>query len=112
MSHNVGSAAGLILFTALRSDFLFSLELVSPNGKHLGPFERFEGIDLFSHYRTSNQKGIAFVQILIISVTLIVVVVPEGIQTRYMLLGFTLTFFRSPIGCHVGTRLRDETHDL
>jgi hypothetical protein len=66
------------------------LELVYPNGIHSGPFERFEGIDLFSRYRTSNQKGIAFVQILIISVTLIVVAVPEGTHVRYMLLGFAL----------------------
>ena len=30
--------------------------------------------------RTSNEKGIAFVQILIISVTLVVVAVPEGMS--------------------------------
>ena len=34
-----------------------------------------------SPQRTSNEKGIAFVQILIISVTLVVVAVPEGKHT-------------------------------
>jgi len=39
----------------------------------------FEETYLLS-FRTANQKGIAFVQILIISVTLIVVAVPEGMR--------------------------------
>ncbi|GJE94582.1 cation-translocating P-type ATPase [Phanerochaete sordida] len=56
----LGSAAGLILFTALMIRFFVQLGTNSPQ-------------------RTSNQKGIAFVQILIISVTLIVVAVPEGL---------------------------------
>ncbi|KAJ7494644.1 Ca-transporting ATPase [Mycena galericulata] len=56
----LGSAAGLILFTALLIRFFVQL------GKHDPP-------------RTANQKGIAFVNILIISVTLIVVAVPEGL---------------------------------
>lgn len=38
--------------------------------------------------RTSNEKGIAFVQILIISVTLVVVAVPEGAWLFYLLLVF------------------------
>ena len=54
----LGSAAGLILFTALMIRFFVKLG---------------QGDN-----RTSKQKGIAFVQILIISVTLIVVAVPEG----------------------------------
>lgn len=36
-------------------------------------------MDVFTSIRTSNAKGLAFVQILIISVTLIVVAVPEGL---------------------------------
>ncbi|KAI0342676.1 calcium-translocating P-type ATPase [Trametopsis cervina] len=56
----LGSAAGLILFTALMIRFFVQL------GQNNPP-------------RTANQKGIAFVQILIISVTLIVVAVPEGL---------------------------------
>ncbi|OBZ72072.1 Calcium-transporting ATPase 2 [Grifola frondosa] len=56
----LGSAAGLILFTALMIRFFVQLGTGSPQ-------------------RTSNQYGIAFVQILIISVTLIVVAVPEGL---------------------------------
>ncbi|EKM58525.1 uncharacterized protein PHACADRAFT_252935 [Phanerochaete carnosa HHB-10118-sp] len=56
----LGSAAGLLLFTALMIRFFVQLGTNNPQ-------------------RTSNQKGIAFVQILIISVTLIVVAVPEGL---------------------------------
>ncbi|KAJ7127093.1 calcium-transporting ATPase [Mycena epipterygia] len=56
----LGSAAGLILFTALLIRFFVQLGKGEP-------------------VRTSNQKGIAFVNILIISVTLIVVAVPEGL---------------------------------
>lgn len=55
----VGSAAGILLFTALMIRFFVQLGTNEPP-------------------RTANQKGIAFVQILIISVTLIVVAVPEG----------------------------------
>jgi Ca2+-transporting ATPase len=55
----LGSAAGLILFTALLIRFFVQLGQGEP-------------------VRTANQKGIAFVNILIISVTLIVVAVPEG----------------------------------
>ncbi|KIP10478.1 hypothetical protein PHLGIDRAFT_84980 [Phlebiopsis gigantea 11061_1 CR5-6] len=56
----LGSAAGLLLFTALMIRFFVQLGTGEPE-------------------RTANQKGIAFVQILIISVTLIVVAVPEGL---------------------------------
>ncbi|KAI0077064.1 calcium-translocating P-type ATPase [Panus rudis PR-1116 ss-1] len=56
----LGSAAGLILFTALMIRFFVQLGTKNPP-------------------RTSNQYGIAFVQILIISVTLVVVAVPEGL---------------------------------
>ena len=41
-------------------------------------------------YRNANQKGIAFVQILIISVTLIIMAVPEGLPLAVTLaLAFT-----------------------
>ncbi|KAI0833641.1 calcium-translocating P-type ATPase [Trametes gibbosa] len=56
----LGSAAGLILFIALMIRFFVQL------GTH-------------NIVRTPSQWGIAFVQILIISVTLIVVAVPEGL---------------------------------
>ncbi|KAH9902643.1 calcium-translocating P-type ATPase [Cubamyces lactineus] len=56
----LGSAAGLILFTALMIRFFVQLGTHNPD-------------------RTPSQWGIAFVQILIISVTLIVVAVPEGL---------------------------------
>ena len=56
----LGSAAGLILFTALLIRFFVQLVTNNPQ-------------------RTPSQWGIAFVQILIISVTLIVVAVPEGL---------------------------------
>ncbi|KAF8071684.1 calcium-transporting ATPase [Lyophyllum atratum] len=56
----IGSAAGLILFSALMIRFFVQLGQGEP-------------------VRTANQKGIAFVNILIISVTLIVVAVPEGL---------------------------------
>ncbi|THG98741.1 hypothetical protein EW026_g3507 [Hermanssonia centrifuga] len=56
----LGSAAGLILFSALMIRFFVQLGQNEP-------------------VRTANQKGIAFVQILIISVTLVVVAVPEGL---------------------------------
>ncbi|KAF8606411.1 calcium-translocating P-type ATPase [Ceratobasidium sp. AG-I] len=55
----LGSAAGLILFTALMIKFFVQLK-TNPG-------------------RTANQKAMSFVQILIISVTLIVVAVPEGL---------------------------------
>ncbi|KAF7353597.1 Calcium-transporting ATPase [Mycena venus] len=56
----LGSAAGLILFTALLIRFFVQLGTNEP-------------------VRTANQKGVAFVNIFIISVTLIVVAVPEGL---------------------------------
>ncbi|EPQ52794.1 Ca-transporting ATPase [Gloeophyllum trabeum ATCC 11539] len=56
----LGSAAGLLLFTALMIRFFVQLGTNDPP-------------------RTASQKGIAFVQILIISVTLVVVAVPEGL---------------------------------
>ncbi|KAF8802453.1 Ca-transporting ATPase [Phlegmacium glaucopus] len=56
----IGSAAGLALFVALMIRFFVQL------GKGEPP-------------RNANQNGIAFVNILIISVTLIVVAVPEGL---------------------------------
>ncbi|RPD74953.1 calcium-translocating P-type ATPase [Lentinus tigrinus ALCF2SS1-7] len=56
----LGSAAGLILFVALMIRFFVQLGSHNPQ-------------------RTPSQWGIAFVQILIIAVTLIVVAVPEGL---------------------------------
>ena len=56
----IGSVAGLILFTALLIRFFVQLGTNNP-------------------VRTTSQKGIAFVNILIISVTLVVVAVPEGV---------------------------------
>ncbi|KAJ7871380.1 Ca-transporting ATPase [Mycena olivaceomarginata] len=56
----LGGAAGLILFTALLIRFFVQLGTGTPE-------------------RTASQKGIAFVNILIIAVTLIVVAVPEGL---------------------------------
>ncbi|KAF8896568.1 calcium-transporting ATPase [Infundibulicybe gibba] len=56
----IGSVAGLLLFSALLIRFFVQLGTGEP-------------------IRNANQKGIAFVNILIISVTLIVVAVPEGL---------------------------------
>ncbi|KAI5120195.1 hypothetical protein M0805_006301 [Coniferiporia weirii] len=56
----LGSVAGLLLFVALLIRFFVQLGTNNP-------------------VRTANEKGLAFVQILIISVTLIVVAVPEGL---------------------------------
>ncbi|KAH7915645.1 Ca-transporting ATPase [Hygrophoropsis aurantiaca] len=56
----IGSIAGLILFVSLLIRFFVQLGTGSPE-------------------RNANQKGMAFVQILIISVTLVVVAVPEGL---------------------------------
>ncbi|KAJ3788040.1 Ca-transporting ATPase [Lentinula aff. detonsa] len=56
----LGSAAGLLLFTALMIRFFVQLGTGEP-------------------VRSASEKGIAFVNILIISVTLIVVAVPEGL---------------------------------
>jgi len=55
----LGSAAGLILFSALMIKFFVQLKTKSD--------------------RSPNEKAMSFVQILIISVTLIVVAVPEGL---------------------------------
>jgi len=54
-----GSAAGLILFTALLIRFFVQVGTNNP-------------------VRTASEKGLGFVNILIISVTLVVVAVPEG----------------------------------
>ncbi|KAF9234118.1 Ca-transporting ATPase [Melanogaster broomeanus] len=56
----VGSIAGIILFGSLMIRFFVQLGTGTPA-------------------RTANQQGMAFVQILIISVTLVVVAVPEGL---------------------------------
>ncbi|KAF9223507.1 Ca-transporting ATPase [Gyrodon lividus] len=56
----VGSIAGIILFSALMIRFFVQLGTGDPA-------------------RSANEKGMAFVQILIISVTLVVVAVPEGL---------------------------------
>ncbi|KIK99153.1 hypothetical protein PAXRUDRAFT_132713 [Paxillus rubicundulus Ve08.2h10] len=56
----VGSIAGIILFSSLMIRFFVQLGTGSPA-------------------RSANQSGMAFVQILIISVTLVVVAVPEGL---------------------------------
>ncbi|KAG8213247.1 Ca-transporting ATPase [Butyriboletus roseoflavus] len=56
----VGSVAGLVLFGSLMIRFFVQLGTNNPP-------------------RTANQNGMAFVQILIISVTLVVVAVPEGL---------------------------------
>lgn len=55
----LGSLAGLLLFVALLIRFFVQLGTGNP-------------------VRSANEKGLAFVQILIIAVTLIVVAVPEG----------------------------------
>jgi Ca2+-transporting ATPase len=65
----LGTAAGLILFTALLIRFLVQLGTKEP-------------------VRTASQMGLAFVNILIISVTLIVVAVPEGMHNINSLSGF------------------------
>lgn len=56
----IGSVAGLLLFTALMIRFFVQLGTGDP-------------------VRTASEKGLAFVNILIISVTLVVVAVPEGL---------------------------------
>ncbi|KAF7327877.1 Calcium-transporting ATPase [Mycena kentingensis (nom. inval.)] len=56
----LGSAAGLVLFVALLIRYFVQLGTNDP-------------------VRTANEKGIAFVNILIIAVTVIVVAVPEGL---------------------------------
>lgn len=56
----IGSVAGLLLFTALMIRFFVQLGTGEP-------------------VRTASEKGMAFVNILIISVTLVVVAVPEGL---------------------------------
>ena len=61
----LGSAAGLLLFVALLIRFFVQLGTGSP-------------------VRSAKEKGLAFVQILIISVTLIVVAVPEGMFFRLL----------------------------
>ena len=61
----LGSAAGLLLFVALLIRFFVQLGTGNP-------------------VRSANEKGLAFVQILIISVTLIVVAVPEGMFFRLL----------------------------
>ncbi|KAL4062136.1 Ca-transporting ATPase [Scleroderma citrinum] len=56
----VGGVAGIVLFSALMIRFFVQLGTGNPS-------------------RNANQNGMAFVQILIISVTLVVVAVPEGL---------------------------------
>ena len=61
---------------------------MSPYGENLVSLCQYQGANKY-YRRTANQKGITFVQILIISVTLIVVAVPEGLPLAVTL---TLTF--------------------
>lgn len=65
----LGSAAGLLLFTALMIRFFVQLGTGQPIGNQTAAA---------TGKTLANQRGLAFVQILIISVTLIVVAVPEG----------------------------------
>jgi hypothetical protein len=68
-------------------------------------------IHIFSN---ANQNGIAFVNILIISVTLIVVAVPEGLRLNvdlYIPL-FIRIYRRSPFGGYACPGFCDETNDL
>lgn len=65
-------------------------------------------------FSNANQNGIAFVNILIISVTLIVVAVPEGLLTRRGLLFISCSsiYRRSPFGGYACLGFCDETNDL
>ncbi|KAF8754101.1 Sarcoplasmic/endoplasmic reticulum calcium ATPase 3 [Rhizoctonia solani] len=106
----LGSAAGLILFTALMIKFFVQLK-TKPD-------------------RTANQKAMSFVQILIISVTLIVVAVPEGLPLAVTLalafatkrmtkerllvrvLGSCETMANASVVCTDKTRNRDHKDDF
>ena len=67
------------------------MEKASPQGeKSTHIWFDIEELTSITIYRNANQKGIAFVQILIISVTLIVMAVPEGLPLAVTLaLAFT-----------------------
>jgi P-type Ca2+ transporter type 2C len=81
----IGSLAGVLLFLALLIRFFVQLGKGQPV---LYAFRLFWWTDLlysrFSLHRTASQKGIAFVNILIISVTVIVVAVPEGMSYPFL----------------------------
>jgi len=73
----IGSIAGLALFTALMIRFFVQLGTGSP-ARYVG-----SSVSIFDprtkfHFSNANENGIAFVNILIIAVTLVVVAVPEG----------------------------------
>jgi hypothetical protein len=57
-------------------------------------------------------KGIAFVNILIISVTLIVVAVPEGTSSKAEFAAYhSPIHYRSASRCNTRTRFRNQTYD-
>ena len=72
----VGSAVGLALFIALMIRFFVQLGTGVP--QRYDATSSMTTHDTDKQQRNANEKGIAFVNILIIAVTLIVVAVPEG----------------------------------
>jgi P-type Ca2+ transporter type 2C len=72
----LGSLAGLLLFIALLIRFFVQLGTGDPHRQVQSNCMTM--ICSYSSYSTATEKGIAFVNILIIAVTLIVVAVPEG----------------------------------
>ena len=72
-----GSVAGLVLFGALMIRFFVQLGTGNPpRSAYLSSLS--SNFLILDGSRTANQNGMAFVQILIISVTLVVVAIPEG----------------------------------
>ena len=74
----IGSLAGLLLFSALLIRFFVQLGMGEPPQCVFYLIDWASLLYPFFPYSTANQKGIASVNILIISVTLIVIAVPEG----------------------------------
>ena len=114
----IGSLAGLLLFVALLIRFFVQLGTGIPIRYLFHSFYRL-GLPYahFSYYRTSSQKGIAFVNILIISVTVIVVAVPEGLSytpcfISNSLMNLPTYLFRSPARRDSGTCLCHQAHDV
>ena len=72
----LGSLAGLILFFALTIRFFVQLNLGGTSNRL-----NFVALNSIAH-RTANEKGIAFVNILVISVTLIVLLIRKVRRRR------------------------------
>ena len=108
----IGLAAGLLLFVALMIKFFVLLG--TKFSSRCVPSLTLTDISIHgSFYSTASEWGMLFVNNLIISVTVIVVAVPEGVSVPILLLYVTNDYeIRFTTGGHACACVRDKAHDL